>query len=136
MNWLTKLRNKKKITQKELSKLTGININTIQNIEQEKRKGSKETIDKLMKYFESSDEVSYDSEELIEEIKCDIEEFGEEHFVYAMFNIIDSKLFLTNYDFIAEEEPLIDNEKNEFDLIIEIKLKDVLKILELQNRIF
>ncbi len=136
MNWLTKLRNKKNLTQKELSQVTGVNINTIQNIEQEKRKGSQETIDKLMAYFENGINISYDSDELIEEVKKDILEFGEEELVYAMFEFINPKLFLTNYDFITKANPLTKKEKEEYALILELKLKDVLKILELQNKIF
>lgn len=51
MNWLLKLRNENKISQKELAEKTGLSIYTIQNIEQEKRKGSKKTIDILNNYF-------------------------------------------------------------------------------------
>jgi transcriptional regulator with XRE-family HTH domain len=52
MNWLKELRLKYNLTQKQLAKETNINIFTIQNIEQDKRKGSKETLDKLNEYFD------------------------------------------------------------------------------------
>ena len=53
MNWLKELRLKYNLTQKQLAKETGINIFTIQNIEQDKRKGAKETIDTLKNYFDT-----------------------------------------------------------------------------------
>lgn len=136
MNWLSKARKEKKMTQKELAKATGINIFTIQNIEQGTRKGSEEIVNKLKSYFENdSINVSYDCEELIEELKMDIEEFGKDHYMYAMFENIDNKIFLTNYDFITEEKPLTDEEKEEFALILQLKANDILKILEIQNNV-
>ena len=50
-NWLKELREKNNFTQKELAIRTGVNIHTIQNIEQGKRKGSKETIKILNNFF-------------------------------------------------------------------------------------
>lgn len=50
-NWLKNLREKNNFTQKELSIRTGVNIHTIQNIEQGKRNGSVETIKKLKEFF-------------------------------------------------------------------------------------
>lgn len=134
MNWLKKLRTSKNMTQKELAKKTGINIFTIQNIEQGNRKGSEETLKTLKEYFENED-FSYDSDELIEELKADIAEFGEDHMMYAMFENIDGYLVLTNYDFITEESPLTQEEENEYSLILELKAINILKLLELQNKI-
>lgn len=50
-NWLKNLREKYSLTQKELAIRTGVNIFTIQNIEQGRRRGSKETIKKLKDFF-------------------------------------------------------------------------------------
>ena len=133
MNWLKKLRSEKNMTQKELAKETGVNIFTIQNIEQGNRKGSEETLKILKDYFENGT-ASYDSEDLIEELEEDIEEFGEEEIMYAMFENVDGYLTLTNYDFITEEESLSDVEKSEYYLIIELKAKDILNLLKLQNK--
>lgn len=134
MNWLKKLRSEKNMTQKELAKETGVNIFTIQNIEQGNRKGSEETLKILKDYFENGT-ASYDSEDLIEELEEDIVEFGEEEIMYAMFENVDGYLALTNYDFITEEEPLSDVEKSEYYLIVELKAKDILNLLKLQNKI-
>lgn len=137
-NWLKKLREENNFTQKELALRTGITISTIQNIEQGKRKGSAETLKILNNYFNdinSNFKFSFDCKELIEELKQDILEFGEEELLYAMFETIDNRLLLTNYDFIDDEKPLSEKEIKEYCLIIELKAKDILNYLELQNKI-
>lgn len=134
MNWLKKIRCNKNMTQKKLSEETGINISTIQNIEQGKRKGSEETLKILNEYFENGI-TSYDSNDLIGELEQDIKEFGESEIMYAMFENIDGYLALTNYDFIAEENPLSDVEKSEYYLIVKLKAKDILNLLKLQNKV-
>ena len=53
-NWLKILRAKNGLTQKELAEETGLTISTIQNIEQNKRKGSKETLKVLNDYFNNN----------------------------------------------------------------------------------
>lgn len=81
--------------------------------------------------------ISYDSEELIKEVKNDVVEFGENEKVYVFLKKIENgKVILTNYDFITKEKPLSKKElqKNEY---LEIwELKDVLNQLNLQNDIF
>lgn len=155
MNWLKELREKQNLTQKQLEEKSGVSLFTIQNIEQGTRKGSETTINKLLKFFKKETEISsddmtslleyfkeqnniiysFDSEELIEELKKDIEEFGENKVLYAMFKKMKDCIFLVNYDFITEEASLTEAEKKTFDLILELKAKDILKILELQNKV-
>lgn len=53
-NWLKELRTSKGLNQKELAKETGLTISTIQNIEQNKRKGSKQTLKILNDYFNNN----------------------------------------------------------------------------------
>lgn len=80
-------------------------------------------------------QISYDNEELIEELKADIKEFGENCLMYAMFEVFQKFIVLTNYDFIDEEEPLTHDEINSYDLILELKAKDILKYLKIQNKL-
>lgn len=134
MNWLKKKREEKNLTQKKLAKETGVNIFTIQNIEQGTRKGSEETLKILNDYFENGT-TSYESDDLIEELESDIEEFGEDQILYAMFENIDGYLALTNYDFITKEEPLTKEEKDSYCLVLELKACDILKLLKLQNKV-
>ncbi len=135
MNWLKELREYHKMTQQELAYATDLNVFTIQNIEQGKRTGSIEVMKALLCFF-NSDNTSFDSEELIAELKEDIEEFGENTILYAMFEIIDYHLFLTNYDFIEKEKPLTKKEKSQYCVIAKYKAKDILHILEVQDDIF
>lgn len=153
MNWLKELRTKNKLTQKELAEKTGVTISTIQNLEQEHRKGSNKTINKLLNFFEKEQNISkeeinniisffktqnkiiysFDSDMLIKEIKEDIKEFGKEHIFYAMFKKKKDCIFLINYDFIQKENPLTKEEIKTYDLILKLKANEILEILELQN---
>lgn len=75
--------------------------------------------------------VNYDCEDLIDELKKDIKEFGDFE-AYAFFEKIEEFLFLTNYEFVYDKKtPKVKN-----DLIVQImKASEMLKILEEQNKI-
>ena len=139
--WLKTMRNKYDISQKKLSEETGINKYTIENIEQEKRKGSEETWKIIEDYFKNKDsqDISYsaDCEDLINELKEDIEEFGEEHQCILIYKIIDNNFIFTNYDFIVDEMPFEPEKELEKDeQYIETNLKNALMIFEQQNKMF
>ena len=51
--WLKEMRKKHNITQKELANKTGLSIHSLQNIEQGQRKGSKESWEKIINFFEN-----------------------------------------------------------------------------------
>lgn len=55
--------------------------------------------------------------------------------MYAFFDKIEGYIFLTNYDFIIEDAPLIPDEIDE-SIIQIMKASEILKILEKQNEIF
>ena len=78
--------------------------------------------------------LSYECSELIEELKEDIEEFGDID-MYAFFEEIDGYTFLTNYDFISEEKPLTVEEFKEDTVVQIMKASKILEILEDQNKI-
>lgn len=78
--------------------------------------------------------ISYECSDLIEELKNDINEFGNIK-MYAFFEKINGFLFLVNYDFISEELPLQIKEFNETTMVQIMKAKEILKILEKQNSI-
>ena len=135
------MRNKFNISQKKLSEETGINKFTIENIEQEKRKGSEKTWKIIEDYFKNKDNqiisFSVDSEDLIKELKEDIEEFGEEHQCILIYKIIDNNFVFTNYDFIVDEMPFEPEKELEKDeQYIETNLKNALMVFEQQNKMF
>ena len=78
--------------------------------------------------------ISYECEELIEELLEDIAEFGENKAMYAFFEKIQGYTFLTNYDFIEEEAPLTSKEVGNA-IIKVMTAKEILETLEEQNRI-
>lgn len=134
--WLKKQRKLSGITQKELAEKIGTSPFTIEQIEQGRRLGSADTWDKIENYFENGVSVSYESEELIEEIKQDIEEFGENYPCILIYKIIDDSIFFTNYDFIIEEDEF--NEKTELEeneKYLTTTLKYALEVFQNQNKI-
>ncbi len=79
--------------------------------------------------------ISYECSDLIEELKKDIEEFGDIE-MYAFWDKVEDFTFITNYDFIIEEEPLSIEEFESKDTIVQImKASKILEILEEQNKI-
>lgn len=78
---------------------------------------------------------SYDNEEIINELKRNIEEFGENHKCILVYKVIDNKIFFTNYNFIEEEGFF--NLKKELDKdekYIVTDFKYALKLFEEQNK--
>lgn len=79
--------------------------------------------------------ISYDSSELIAELKQDIFEFGEDKELVAFYKIINNVKIYTNYDFITEEMPIQKNELRRGEKLEKVKAKDLLKALIKQNNI-
>lgn len=74
--------------------------------------------------------ISYECEEL----KEDIEEFGNID-MYAFFDTIDGVKVLTDYTLIVEDMPLKANEFDDTTEVQVMKAKDILTILEEENRV-
>lgn len=123
---LKEIRTKLKLSQQEFADKVGISIFSVQNIEQGQRKGSAETWNKIQNFL-NKDNISYDSEDLIEEIKEDIEEFGENDLCYLEYEFLDNHLFFIDYDYCDEI-------KAKGNCII-VDLKSALEILRKQDRI-
>ncbi len=78
--------------------------------------------------------VSYECEDLINELKKDILEFGNID-LYAFFEELNGYIFITNYDFIDDEMPLNTEELRENTIVKIMKVMEILEILKEQNRI-
>lgn len=137
-NWLKEKRNENNLTQRELADKIGLSPFTIEQIEQGKRLGSAETWEKIENFFseETDIKISYESEDLIEELKQDIAEFGEDHPCILVYKVIEDYIFFTNYDFITEEDPFNpDEELKKDDHYLETTFKYALEVFEAQNKI-
>ena len=137
-NWLKEKRNESKLTQRELADKIGLSPFTIEQIEQGKRLGSAETWEKIENFFseETDIKISYESEDLIEELKQDIAEFGEDHPCILVYKVIEDYIFFTNYDFITEEDSFNpDKELEKDERYLETTFKYALEVFEAQNKI-
>ncbi len=137
-NWLKEKRNESKLTQRELADKIGLSPFTIEQIEQGKRLGSAETWEKIENFFseETDIKISYESEDLIEELKQDIAEFGEDHPCVLVYKVIEDYIFFTNYDFITEEDSFNpDKELEKDERYLETTFKYAFEVFEAQNKI-
>lgn len=82
--------------------------------------------------------ISFDSTELITELKRDIEECGTSK-VFAVwlrkFPQFENKEFIVNYDFIVEDEAISKEEIGENERIVFMEAGVLLEMLEEQNRL-
>lgn len=79
--------------------------------------------------------ISFDSEELIAELKSDIMEYGAEEEVNVWCREYEGVTLYTNYDFIVEEKPVQKKEVRADETVAVMKMGELLKLLEQQNSI-
>lgn len=79
--------------------------------------------------------VSFDSEELIREVKRDIAEFGSNDVVAVWVKDYGGAKIITNYDFIVDDAPIAEEEMQEGEKIEKMTLEDLWIYLEKQNQI-
>lgn len=79
--------------------------------------------------------LSVASEEIIEELHRDIEEFGEDEPCAVFYGTVGSSLIFTNYDFIVEESPISKDELTSKERMIVTTLGNALELFEYQDRI-
>ena len=80
--------------------------------------------------------VSYESSELIADLKQDILEFGNNHIVAVWYKEVEGVTVYTNYDFINEEFPIDPSELQEGEKIKPMTMGALLVALEQQNSMF
>lgn len=131
--WLKSKRLELGLTQKELAQHCLLSLPAIAKIESGERLGSIETWEKI-EYFLGNDEpkISYDSNELLENISNDILELGEDAECYLIYKVIGNSIVFTYYILKDDEElPFAEKEdvkKEEKYLLTTLKYaQDVLK---------
>ncbi|MEF9985424.1 MAG: helix-turn-helix transcriptional regulator [Malacoplasma sp.] len=146
--WLKKQRLIRLITQDQLAKKLGISKYTIENIEQGRRLGSPETWELIENYFKNKENIiSNDSNDIIKEIKEDIEEYGLEYEINLIYIVKKGTIIFTDYQFLKEDElenDYLEENLKQFDInndteknekYINTTLKYALEVFEYQNRI-
>lgn len=88
---------------------------------------------KTMAIYHNGINYSYDSEDLIKELKMDIVEFGKDKEFYAWYKIIEGVKIYTNYDFILDKKPLSAQEIKPDEKVEIISGFELLAKLEKQN---
>lgn len=79
--------------------------------------------------------ISYECSDLIEELKSDIAEFGGDKIVAVWCKDNSGVTIYTNYDFIEEEQPIIESELQGDEYIQKMTMSALLVLLEKQNEI-
>lgn len=136
--WLIKTRKANTLTQRKLAELAGIATPTIAKIESGERFGSAETWAKIEAVLVTNEvKVSYASDEEIEDLKLDLEEYGPTKMCTVYYEIKEDHIFFTDY-MIKEDLESLDldelvkyHNKNS----ITVTLLEALDLFEAQNRI-
>lgn len=79
--------------------------------------------------------ISYECEDLIEELKADIKEFGGGTIVIVWCEDNSGCTFYVNYDFIDEEKPINKTELKENEYLQQMTMTALLMLLEKQNEL-
>ena len=135
-SWLKKMREKFGLTQAKLSEESGVNKLTIENIEQNRRKGSEATWQMIEDYFSKKELgeniiYSFDSESIIDELKEEIDLYGEDYPCIVSYEIVDNWHFHFT-DYFIDEDPV---ELKNTERTLHTNLKDALYLFEEQNKI-
>lgn len=80
--------------------------------------------------------VSFDSDELIDELRADIAKFGASERVHVWSREHEGVTLYVNYDFITSENPVKMDEIALGETLSTMTMGELLKLLEQQNTIF
>ena len=83
----------------------------------------------------NGENISYDCSALIEELKQDIAEFGENTIVAVWCKEYNGVTVYTNYDFIEDDAPITEDELEDGEWIKWMTMSALLIVLEKQNKI-
>lgn len=132
--WLKKRREEERYTRAQLSELTGLSYDTIRSIELGRRTGSADAWEAINAVLDKGPSLSFDCDDLIQEVLADIDDFGPEH-PCLLYYKKEGDLFIFG-DYALEEDlenPVFDVRPGEIQ--IESTLQKAYEIFEYQNRI-
>ncbi len=132
--WLRKTREEAHLTRPQLSEMTGVSIEMIRSIEVGRRPGSAEVWEALNSVLDKGPSLSFDCDDLIQEVLADIHDLGPEY-PCLLYYKKEGDLFIFG-DYACEEDlenPVFDVRPGEIQ--IESTLQKAYEIFEYQNRI-
>ena len=132
--WLRKTREEAHLTRPQLSEMTGVSVEMIRSIEIGRRPGSAEVWEALNSVLDKGPSLSFDCDDLIQEVLADIHDLGPEY-PCLLYYKKEGDLFIFG-DYALEEDlenPVFDVRPGEIQ--IESTLQKAYEIFEYQNRI-
>lgn len=88
-----------------------------------------------MAFVNNGESISFECSDLIEELKCDIAEFGGDKVVAVWCKESRGVILYTNYDFIEPDQPLDKTEFKDGEFLKKMTMSALLIVLEKQNSI-
>ncbi len=132
--WLKQRREEERYTRAQLAEMTGLSYDTIRSIELGRRTGSADAWEAINAVLDKGPSLSFDCDELIQEVLADIDDLGPEH-PCLLYYKKEGDLFIFG-DYALEEDlknPVFDIRPGEIQ--IESTLQKAYEIFEYQNRI-
>ncbi len=132
--WLKQRREEERYTRAQLAEMTGLSYDTIRSIELGRRPGSADVWEALNRVLDKGPALSFDCDELIQEVLADIDDLGPDH-PCLLYYKKQGDLFIFG-DYALEEDlenPVFDVCPGEIQ--IESTLQKAYEIFEYQNRI-
>ncbi len=132
--WLRKTREEAHLTRPQLSEMTGVSIEMIRSIEVGRRPGSAEVWEALNSVLDKGPSLSFDCDDLIQEVLADIHDLGPEYPCLLYYKKEGDLFIFGDYAFEEDlENPVFDVRPGEIQ--IESTLQKAYEIFEYQNRI-
>ncbi len=132
--WLKQRREEERYTRAQLAEMTGLSYDMIRSIELGRRTGSADAWEAINAALDKGPSLSFDCDELIQEVLADIHDLGPEH-PCLLYYKKQGDLFIFG-DYALEEDlenPVFDVQPGEIQ--IESTLQKAYEIFEYQNRI-
>ena len=135
--WIKKARKAVGMAAAQLAEAAGVSLNHIQRIEQGSRLPSPSVMDRIEETLGVTRmSMSFDTEELIEELECDVAEFGPDEDCWLIYKPIGDYVCFTDYQVVVLEEPLKKSELMPDETAMMTTSGEALEWLRRQDSIF
>lgn len=134
--WIKKARKACGLTAAELAVKTGVSLNHINRIEQGSRIPSADLMERIEEALRvNRASVSFDSEDLMQEIEGDIAEFGGDELCWLVYRPIGNYICFTDYQLAVPEMPLRQEEHEDGERAFMTTLSEAREWLKRQDAV-